>query len=266
MDNQLNEIEKYYPFILLKAISECFDYKASRRIGDLTWHQFQFMILVNHYTRYMIDTSQGKMNEIKSYPTLKIIAEEMMMTHQNAKVLVNALKRKGFVDIIADPDDKKKQRIRINEFGQTFINEHAEINSLIESSLDGLEAEDIRRMVEVLTQISSNLASAGNGYIKVRTINHEEPRDFDTFRKCKIVPRIKNRPYYQLYGSKGAVLQVSGINRFILAFYETEEAIDREIDEIYKAIANGEREYQVKYNCEVEYDLTGLPVLKTTEK
>lgn len=265
MDYSLTKMEKYYPHILMNAISDRFEEEASAVIGNLTWRQFQFLLLVDQYIFYTIDSTEGKINEVKAYPTLNVIANELNTSHQNVKKTVKTLENKGFIQIVADEDDRKKQRIKISESGRDFLIKHNEINKLIDRSLSNISEDDIRVVIEVLDKISKNLVTPEQNLLRVQTCDKKRIIEVDTFKKCKLIPRKKNRPRYQLYGSRGAVLQVSGINRFIVGFYESEADIDKEIDEIDKAIKRGATKYCLKHNCEVEFDTTGMPVIKAKD-
>lgn len=48
-------------------------------------------------------------------PTLGQVALALRMTHQNAKQIALALQRKGFLDIVVDPADRRARRLQLTE-------------------------------------------------------------------------------------------------------------------------------------------------------
>jgi DNA-binding MarR family transcriptional regulator len=51
-------------------------------------------------------------------PTLGQVAQALRMTHQNAKQIALALQRKGFLDIVVDPADRRARRLQLTDLHQ----------------------------------------------------------------------------------------------------------------------------------------------------
>ena len=86
----------YFLLGLLSAFDNRFQAIADRMIGEISWKQFFAIICINL---------------CKESPTIKELAEIMGSSHQNVKQILLKLEKKGFVDIVVDSNDKRKQRV-----------------------------------------------------------------------------------------------------------------------------------------------------------
>ncbi|MBQ2405815.1 MAG: MarR family transcriptional regulator, partial [Lachnospiraceae bacterium] len=75
----------------------------------MSWKQFFAIICINL---------------CRERPTINELAEIMGSSHQNVKQILNKLEAKGYVDIIIDEQDKRKQRIVVTDKTKQFCEEH----------------------------------------------------------------------------------------------------------------------------------------------
>ena len=90
------------PFLLglLSAFDNRYQAIADSYFGEITWKQFFAIICINL---------------CKEPPTINELADVMGSSHQNVKQILLKLERKGFVQMLVDENDKRKQRIRLTK-------------------------------------------------------------------------------------------------------------------------------------------------------
>ena len=101
----------YFLLGLLSAFDNRFQAMADRTMGEITWKQFFAIICVNL---------------CKESPTIMEIAEIMGSSHQNVKQILLKLEKKGFVKLVVDEKDKRKQRIVLTDYCREFCNKNDE--------------------------------------------------------------------------------------------------------------------------------------------
>ena len=85
----------------------------------------------------------------------------MGSSHQNVKQILIKLENKGFVEIIADEQDKRKQRIVLTEKTMIFCEEHEEGSQrIIKKIFEGIDIENIEIVIKTLLQMEKNLKEA----------------------------------------------------------------------------------------------------------
>lgn len=99
-------------------------------------------------------------------------------------------------------------------------------------------------------QEPKNAVYAPSGKIAIPTYDKENVIVCHAVKSSKILAHGKNEPAYILLGIDKVTFW--GEHTTILGWYETTEAIQREITAITKAIANGEASYTLQYAAEVE--------------
>ena len=131
---------------LLSAFENRYQAKADSFFEEISWKQF-FAILC--------------INLCKESPTIKELAEIMGSSHQNVKQILIKLENKGFVEIIADEQDKRKQRIVLTEKTMIFCEEHEEGSQrIIKKIFEGIDIENIEIVIKTLLQMEKNLKEA----------------------------------------------------------------------------------------------------------
>lgn len=128
---------------LLSAFDNRYQAKADTFFEEMSWKQFFAIICINM---------------CKESPTLKELADIMGSSHQNVKQILNKLEQKGFVAVIPDEQDKRKQRIVLTEKTERFCTEHNE-GSLVfmEKLFAGINQESIRQTIRTILMMEKNL-------------------------------------------------------------------------------------------------------------
>ncbi len=133
----------YFLLGLLSAFDNRFQAVADRLIGEISWKQFFTIICINL---------------CKESPTLKQLAEMMGTSHQNCKQLLLKLEKKGFVAMVADPNDKRKQRIQLTEICMDFCRRNDERSQqLIGQMFSGIPEEHLRITIQTILQMEQQL-------------------------------------------------------------------------------------------------------------
>lgn len=131
---------------LLSAFENRYQAKADSFFEEISWKQFFAIICINL---------------CKESPTIKELAEIMGSSHQNVKQILIKLENKGFVEIIADEQDKRKQRIVLTEKTMIFCEEHEEGSQrIIKKIFEGIDVENIEIVIKTLLQMEKNLKEA----------------------------------------------------------------------------------------------------------
>ena len=82
----------------------------------------------------------------------------MGSSHQNVKQILLKLEKKGFVNIVVDEKDKRKQRIELTEYCREFCQKNDEVNRLvIKNMFEGVSEEQLRVTIQTIIQIEDNL-------------------------------------------------------------------------------------------------------------
>ena len=128
---------------LLSAFDNRYQAKADSFYEEISWKQFFAIICINL---------------CRESPTLKELAEIMGSSHQNVKQLLNKLEQKGFVEIIPDAKDKRKQRIVLTEKTKVFCEKHdAEGQKIVDRLFEGIAESDIEMTIKTIMQMEKNL-------------------------------------------------------------------------------------------------------------
>ena len=97
-------------------------------------------------------------NLCKEAPTLKELADIMGSSHQNVKQILNKLEKKGYVQVLPDEADKRKQRIVLTEKTRAFCEEHEEGSQRIVGKIfEGIDPRDIGVTINTIMQMEKNL-------------------------------------------------------------------------------------------------------------
>lgn len=133
----------YFLIGLLSAFENRFQAVADSAMGEISWKQFFAIICVNM---------------CKEPPTVKELAEIMGSSHQNVKQILLKLEKKGFVAILQDEHDKRKQRIVLTEYCQAFCAKNDEMSTRFMMQLfAGILEEQLKITIQTILQIENNL-------------------------------------------------------------------------------------------------------------
>lgn len=133
----------YFLLGLLSAFDNRFQAMADRTMEELSWKQFFAIICINM---------------CKEKPTIKELAEIMGSSHQNVKQILLKLEKKGFVNILVDEADKRKQRIELTEYCIDFCNRNDEVSiNIMNKMFAGIPEEQLQITIKTIMQIEDNL-------------------------------------------------------------------------------------------------------------
>lgn len=133
----------YFLLGLLSAFDNRFQAIADKMIGEISWKQFFAVICINL---------------CKESPTIKELAGIMGSSHQNVKQILLKLEKKGFVDILIDSEDKRKQRIILTKECIDFCNANDEMSTMaVNTMFEGISLEQLQITIKTIMQMEDNL-------------------------------------------------------------------------------------------------------------
>lgn len=128
---------------LISAFENRYQAKADNFFEEISWKQFFAIICINL---------------CKESPTIKELAEIMGSSHQNVKQILNKLENKGYVEMISDERDKRKQRILLTEKTRVFCEGHDEgSRTIVKKIFEGIDEKDIETLIKTLVKMGKNL-------------------------------------------------------------------------------------------------------------
>lgn len=82
----------------------------------------------------------------------------MGSSHQNVKQILLKLEKKGFVFIIVDEKDRRKQRIYLSDYCRQFCSENDEkTTNVMKKMFAGISEEQLQVTIQTIIQIEDNL-------------------------------------------------------------------------------------------------------------
>ena len=128
---------------LLSAFDNRYQAKADSFFKEISWKQFFAIICIDL---------------CKESPNIKELAAIMGSSHQNVKQILLKLEKKGFVAILVDENDKRKQRIVLTEKTRSFCEEHQEgSDRIIGAIFQGISEEQLQVTIKTIMQMEHNL-------------------------------------------------------------------------------------------------------------
>ena len=133
------------PFLigLLSAFENRFQAVADSFFEEITWKQFFAIICINL---------------CRESPTINELSEVMGSSHQNVKQILLKLEKKGFVEMIVDEKDRRKQRIVTTKKCEDFCksnNRESEIQ--MNKIFEGISQEQLITTIQTISQMERNL-------------------------------------------------------------------------------------------------------------
>ena len=133
----------YFLLGLLSAFDNRFQAIADKSMKEISWKQFFAIICIDL---------------CKEKPTLKELAEIMGSSHQNVKQILLKLEKKGFVNIVTDERDKRKQRIELTRYCMDFCQKNGEVSTqIIGRMFHGISEEQLQATIQTIIQIEDNM-------------------------------------------------------------------------------------------------------------
>ena len=133
----------YFLLGLLSAFENRFQAVADKAMKEISWKQFFAIICINL---------------CRESPTIKELSDFMGSSHQNVKQILNKLENKGYIEMLPDESDKRKQRIIVTEKTKVFCAKHDENGQqFIRKLFEGIPDEDIQTVIRTIMQMEKNL-------------------------------------------------------------------------------------------------------------
>lgn len=133
----------YFLIGLLSAFENRFQAVADKTMEEISWKQFFAIICTNM---------------CKEPPTIKELAEIMGSSHQNVKQILLKLQKKGFVEILTDEKDKRKQRVVLTEYCREFCEKNDEVSlQSVNRMFMGISEEQLQVTIQTIIQMEDNL-------------------------------------------------------------------------------------------------------------
>ena len=91
-------------------------------------------------------------------PTISAVAAGLRTTHQNIKQIALALERKGFVEIVVDPSDRRARRMVLTKQHRRFWRKrNPEDFANVAAWTAALSDAEVTRMTEMLSRLYREL-------------------------------------------------------------------------------------------------------------
>ena len=133
------------PFLigLLSAFENRFQAVADSFFEEITWKQFFAIICINL---------------CRESPTINELSEVMGSSHENVKQILLKLEKKGFVEMIADEKDRRKQRIVTTKKCEDFCQRNDQGSKIqMNKIFEGISQEQLITTIQTISQMERNL-------------------------------------------------------------------------------------------------------------
>ena len=130
---------------LLSAFDNRYQAIADKCIREITWKQFFAIICINL---------------CKESPTINELSDVMGCSHQNVKQILIKLENKGFVSMIPDEKDKRKQRIMITKKCRDFFEKNDRVSQeFVMSIFAGIEEKELLTTIQTIMKMERNISA-----------------------------------------------------------------------------------------------------------
>lgn len=133
---------------LLSAFDNRYQAAADAFFKEITWKQFFAVICINL---------------CKEPPTLNELSDVMGSSHQNVKQILLKLEKKGFVELVTDEKDRRKQRIHVTDACREFLekndNNGQQSQYIIGRIFDGVDEASLNATIQTVMKMERNLSA-----------------------------------------------------------------------------------------------------------
>ena len=133
---------------LLSAFDNRYQAAADAFFKEITWKQFFAVICINL---------------CKEPPTLNDLSDVMGSSHQNVKQILLKLEKKGFVELVTDEKDRRKQRIHVTDACRDFLekndNNGQQSQYIIGRIFDGVDEASLNATIQTVMKMERNLSA-----------------------------------------------------------------------------------------------------------
>ena len=128
---------------LLSAFENRFQTFADSFFEEITWKQFFAIICINL---------------CRESPTINELSEVMASSHQNVKQILLKLEKKGFIEMISDEKDRRKQRIITTKKCDNFCKKNDKESEIqMNRILEGISEKQLIATIQTISQMERNL-------------------------------------------------------------------------------------------------------------
>lgn len=128
---------------LLSAFDNRYQACGEKYFEEITWKQFFAIICIKLF---------------KDKPTINELSEVMGSSHQNVKQILLKLEKKGFVSMVSDENDKRKQRIMLTEECHDFCKKNDKASQvIIDKIFAGVDENSLRNTIQTIMKMEDNL-------------------------------------------------------------------------------------------------------------
>ena len=128
---------------LLSAFENRFQTVADSFFEEITWKQFFAIICINL---------------CRESPTINELSEIMNSSHQNVKQILIKLQKKGFIEMVPDESDRRKQRIVLTKKCYDFCKKNEKESEIeINRMYEGISEEQLVITIQTIMQMERNL-------------------------------------------------------------------------------------------------------------
>ena len=132
---------------LLSAFDNRYQAAADAFFKEITWKQFFAVICINL---------------CKEPPTLNELSDVMGSSHQNVKQILLKLEKKGFVELVTDEKDRRKQRIHVTDACRDFLekndNNGQQSQYIIGRIFEGVDEASLNATIQTVMRMERNLS------------------------------------------------------------------------------------------------------------
>ncbi len=132
---------------LLSAFDNRYQAAADAFFKEITWKQFFAIICINL---------------CKEPPTINELSDVMGSSHQNVKQILLKLEKKGFISMLPDEKDKRKQRIIVTDAARSFLEENdnngQQSRYIIGRIFEGISEKDLKTTIKTIVKMERNLS------------------------------------------------------------------------------------------------------------
>ncbi len=132
---------------LLSAFDNRYQAAADAFFKEITWKQFFAIICINL---------------CKEAPTINELSDVMGSSHQNVKQILLKLEKKGFISMLPDEKDKRKQRIIVTDAARIFLEESdnngQQSRYIIGRIFEGISEKDLKTTIKTIMKMERNLS------------------------------------------------------------------------------------------------------------
>ena len=133
----------YFLIGLINRFNNSFQAAADAIFEDLSWKQIFFLNCIALF---------------EESPTIKEMSELLGCSHQNSRQILLKLEKQGYVQVVQDEKDKRKQRIFLTDKAERFRQHYDEPSDLaMQSIFNNVSQEELLTTIKVFTQLNKNV-------------------------------------------------------------------------------------------------------------